>query len=66
MTIDWPAAGGNPSSYVVKRVIRMDIPVDRYPNVSKLTLFVSILQQFTVLKPYLWKNFSSLKASASA
>ncbi|KAL3517938.1 hypothetical protein ACH5RR_020527 [Cinchona calisaya] len=32
MTIDWQAAGGNPSLYVVKRVMRLDIPVDRYPN----------------------------------
>ncbi|XP_027112773.1 KH domain-containing protein At3g08620-like [Coffea arabica] len=32
MTIDWQSAGGNPSSYVAKRVLRLDIPVDRYPN----------------------------------
>ncbi|KAI5679826.1 hypothetical protein M9H77_01053 [Catharanthus roseus] len=32
MAIDWQAAGGNPTSYLVKRVLRLDIPVERYPN----------------------------------
>lgn len=35
MDIDWQAAIGNPSSYVVKRVLRLEIPVDRFPNVSQ-------------------------------
>ncbi|XP_059300721.1 KH domain-containing protein At3g08620-like [Lycium ferocissimum] len=30
--IDWQASPGSPSSFVVKRVLRLDIPVDRYPN----------------------------------
>lgn len=33
MTIDWKPPG-SPSSFLVKRVLRLDIPVDRYPNVS--------------------------------
>ncbi|KAA8550462.1 hypothetical protein F0562_002146 [Nyssa sinensis] len=32
MTMDWQAATGSPSSYVVKRVLRLEIPVDSYPN----------------------------------
>lgn len=32
--IDWQASPGSPSSFVVKRMVRIDIPVDRYPNVS--------------------------------
>uniref|UniRef100_A0A3Q7H4W6 KHDC4/BBP-like KH-domain type I domain-containing protein n=1 Tax=Solanum lycopersicum TaxID=4081 RepID=A0A3Q7H4W6_SOLLC len=32
--IDWQASPGSPSSFVVKRVLRLDIPVDRYPNVG--------------------------------
>ncbi|PHT46937.1 KH domain-containing protein SPIN1 [Capsicum baccatum] len=30
--IDWQASPGSPSSFVVKRMVRIDIPVDRYPN----------------------------------
>ncbi|CAK9134880.1 unnamed protein product [Ilex paraguariensis] len=32
MTIDWQSAPGSPSSYIVKRVLRLEIPVDSYPN----------------------------------
>uniref|UniRef100_A0A5B6YIG1 K Homology domain-containing protein n=1 Tax=Davidia involucrata TaxID=16924 RepID=A0A5B6YIG1_DAVIN len=32
MTMDWQAAPGSPISYVVKRVLRLEIPVDSYPN----------------------------------
>ncbi|KAK4492133.1 hypothetical protein RD792_002930, partial [Penstemon davidsonii] len=32
MTIDWQSAPGSPSSFLAKRVLRLDIPVDRYPN----------------------------------
>ncbi|XP_019250515.1 PREDICTED: KH domain-containing protein At3g08620-like isoform X2 [Nicotiana attenuata] len=32
MPIDWQAAPGSPSSFVVKRILRLDIPVERYPN----------------------------------
>ncbi|KAL7113783.1 hypothetical protein ABFS83_04G077900 [Erythranthe nasuta] len=31
MTMDWKPPG-SPSSFVVKRILRLDIPVDRYPN----------------------------------
>ncbi|KAH6766097.1 RNA-binding KH domain-containing protein [Perilla frutescens var. hirtella] len=31
MTIDWKPPG-SPSSFLVKRVLRLDIPVERYPN----------------------------------
>lgn len=34
--IDWQASPGSPSSFLVKRILRLDIPVDRYPNVSWL------------------------------
>lgn len=33
MTIDWKPPG-SPSSFLVKRVLRLDIPVERYPTVS--------------------------------
>ena len=38
MTMDWQGAPGSPSSYTVKRILRLEIPVDSYPNVSKLIL----------------------------
>jgi len=34
MTMDWQGAPGSPSSYTVKRILRLEIPVDNYPNVS--------------------------------
>lgn len=34
MNVDWQAAPASPSSYVVKKILRLDIPVDSYPNVS--------------------------------
>lgn len=34
MTMDWQGAPGSPSSYTVKRILRLEIPVDSYPNVS--------------------------------
>ncbi|GMP48836.1 hypothetical protein CsSME_00016053 [Camellia sinensis var. sinensis] len=30
--MDWHAAPGSPSSYIVKRILRLEIPVDSYPN----------------------------------
>lgn len=32
----WPGAQGVPTTPVVKRVIRLDVPVDKYPNVSQI------------------------------
>ncbi|XP_054780861.1 KH domain-containing protein At3g08620 isoform X2 [Prosopis cineraria] len=32
MTMDWQGAPASPSSYTVKRILRLDIPVDTYPN----------------------------------
>uniref|UniRef100_A0A1J3FC03 KH domain-containing protein n=3 Tax=Noccaea caerulescens TaxID=107243 RepID=A0A1J3FC03_NOCCA len=32
MTMDWQGAPGSPSSYTVKRILRLEIPVDNYPN----------------------------------
>jgi hypothetical protein len=34
MSIDWQAAPASPSSHIVKHILRLDIPVDSYPNVS--------------------------------
>ncbi|KAL2319441.1 hypothetical protein Fmac_028410 [Flemingia macrophylla] len=32
MTMDWQVAPASPSSYTVKRILRLEIPVDTYPN----------------------------------
>ncbi|KAE8714436.1 KH domain-containing protein [Hibiscus syriacus] len=32
MTMDWQGALASPSSYTVKRILRLEIPVDTYPN----------------------------------
>lgn len=33
--VGWPGAQGIPATPVVKRVVRLDVPVDKYPNVSQ-------------------------------
>ena len=37
--MDWQGAPGSPSSYTVKRILRLEIPVDSYPNVSTHVAF---------------------------
>ncbi|KAK7277061.1 hypothetical protein RIF29_18210 [Crotalaria pallida] len=32
MTMDWQVAPASPTSYTVKRILRLEIPVDTYPN----------------------------------
>ncbi|KAL9303679.1 hypothetical protein ACSQ67_020942 [Phaseolus vulgaris] len=32
MTMDWQVAPASPSSFTVKRILRLEIPVDTYPN----------------------------------
>ncbi|KAL7584981.1 hypothetical protein Lser_V15G42942 [Lactuca serriola] len=32
MTMDWQGTPASPSSYTVKRILRLDIPVDTFPN----------------------------------
>ncbi|GER44306.1 RNA-binding KH domain-containing protein [Striga asiatica] len=32
MSMDWQGAPASPSSYTVKRILRLEIPVDNYPN----------------------------------
>ncbi|KHN40599.1 KH domain-containing protein [Glycine soja] len=32
MTMDWQSAPASPSSFTVKRILRLEIPVDTYPN----------------------------------
>ncbi|XP_021683768.2 KH domain-containing protein At3g08620 [Hevea brasiliensis] len=32
MNMNWQAAPASPSSYIVKKILRLDIPVDSYPN----------------------------------
>lgn len=34
MTMDWQGAPASPSSYTVKRILRLEIPVGTFPNVS--------------------------------
>lgn len=34
-SIGWPGVQGAPTTPIVKRVVRLDVPVDKYPNVSE-------------------------------
>ena len=43
--MDWQGAPASPSSFTVKRILRLEIPVDNYPNVK----FILILVYFTCL-----------------
>jgi len=33
-SMGWPGVQGIPTTPIVKRVIRLDVPVDKYPSVS--------------------------------
>ena len=49
MTIDWKPPG-SPSSFLVKRVLRLDIPVDRYPNVSLWNSLLFFVDRLMITK----------------
>ncbi|PWA57011.1 K-like domain protein [Artemisia annua] len=34
MAMDWQGAPASPSSYTVMRILRFEIPIDSFPNVS--------------------------------
>ena len=38
MNMDWQVAPASPSSYIVKKVLRLEIPVYSYPNVSNIRM----------------------------
>lgn len=65
MTMDWQAPPGSPSSYIVKKILRLEIPVDSYPNVGYVLLttlfFEDILFHFNVMfLNKIWSFWSSL------
>ncbi len=36
MNMDWQVPPASPSSYIAKKVLRLEIPVYSYPNVSNI------------------------------
>ncbi|KAF8049452.1 hypothetical protein N665_2210s0011 [Sinapis alba] len=36
MAMEWQGAPASPSAYTVKRILRLDLPVDTFPNVKNL------------------------------
>ena len=44
---NWLSPQGNSSSFIVKKTMRMDIPVDKYPNVRCQLLSLSYFPYFT-------------------
>lgn len=49
MTMDWQGAPASPSSYTVKRILRLEIPVDTYPNVISISCFMFWCYHFSLL-----------------
>lgn len=39
MSMDWHGAPASPSSYIMKRILRLEIPLETYPNVRVYLLF---------------------------
>ena len=33
--MDWQGAPPSPGSYIVKKIVRLEVPVDSYPNVLR-------------------------------
>lgn len=42
--MDWQGAPASPNSYTVKRILRLEIPVDTYPNVSSYVNSSTIME----------------------
>jgi hypothetical protein len=62
MTMDWQGAPASPSSYTVKRILRLEIPVDTYPNVSSYVNSSSIRENyFYLIRPHCPLSFLKLK-----
>ena len=38
-SMGWPGLPGVPTTPIVKRVVRLDVPVDKYPNVRYVEIF---------------------------
>ncbi|CAN1152045.1 KH domain-containing protein At2g38610 [Linum perenne] len=53
VNMDWQAAPTSPNSYVVKKILRLDIPIDSYPNVSYLSWIATALHMLWYLRIYL-------------
>lgn len=47
MAMDWRSAQSSPSLSVVKKILRLEIPVDKYPNVSKPLLLLLFWAPFS-------------------
>lgn len=47
MSMDWHGAPASPSSYTVKRILRLEIPLETYPNVRDL--FIILAHRLLVL-----------------
>lgn len=48
-SLDWHLASGTPTTPVVKRVLRLDVPVDKFPSVrSSNLLFPSLGVDFSL------------------
>lgn len=45
----WPASPGMATPTVIKKVIRLDVPVEKFPNVSKKNIYHNSLLLFTNL-----------------
>lgn len=48
-SMGWPGVQGTPTTPIVKRVVRLDVPVDKYPNVSEGVYIETILTKIIVL-----------------
>lgn len=41
-SVGWPGVQGTPTTPIVRRVIRLDVPVDKYPKVSSGVLVLCL------------------------
>jgi hypothetical protein len=50
--MDWQGAPPSPGSYIVKKIMRLEVPVDSYPNVlpsKTCAIYPSVLNDILVL-----------------
>lgn len=58
--MDWHGAPASPSSYTVKRILRLEIPLETYPNVRAYFLFSRTGCQCCIVLIGANKSFSDL------
>jgi hypothetical protein len=65
MTMDWQGAPASPSSYTVKRILHLEIPVDTFPNVNSYVNSSSTKENYLLYPDNCLLSFLKLKVRST-